>query len=73
MDKALLFFGVIIIILGIVIFYLVITSFINLGLSIKEQSSTLPQLQENEIYLLTPISSVIVSIGVLMLKKAFEK
>ena len=73
MDKALLFFGAFIIILGIVIFYLVFISIINLGQAIKGQATGLPQLKKNEIYVFTPISLVIVVIGVLILREAFKR
>lgn len=73
MDKALLFFGSIIIIFGILIFYLLVTSAINLGKSVKEQYSSLPQLRENEIYIFTPINLVIVLIGIVILREAFKR
>lgn len=73
MDKTLLFFGIFVIIVGIVIFYLIFISIVNLGQSIKGQATGLPQLKQNEIYVFTPISLVIVVIGVLVLREAFKK
>ncbi len=73
MDNALLFFGIFIIIVGIVVFFLIFTSIINLGQSIKGQATGLPQLKKNEIYIFTPISLVIVIIGFLIIRKAFKK
>jgi len=73
MDKALLFLGTIIIIFGIFVFYLLITSAINLGKSIKDQYPVLPQVQENEIYIFTPINIVIVLIGIVIVREAFKR
>jgi len=73
MDKALLVFGILIIFLGVLFFYLILTSAINLGRSIKGQSKTLPQLQQNEIYIFTPLSAVVVLIGVFIIREAFRR
>jgi len=73
MDKALLVFGALIIFFGLLFFYLLLNSAINLGRSIKEESSTLPQLQKNEIYIFTPLSAVIILIGVLVIREAFKR
>jgi len=73
MDKALLFLGLIIIIFGILISYLLVASAINLGKSVKGQYSGLPQLQQNEIYIFTPINIVIVLIGIIILREGFKR
>ena len=73
MDKALLIFGALIIFFGILFFYLLLTSAISMGRSIKEQSSTLPELQQNQIYIFTSISAVVILIGILIVREAFKR
>ncbi len=73
MDKALLFFGALIIFFGIIFFYLLLTSAINMGQSIKDQYATLPQAGKNKINDSAMISAVIVLIGVLVIKQAFKR
>ena len=73
MDKALLFFGVIIIIFGIVIFFLLLTSVMSLGKSIKDEYSSLPQVKRNEINSYALISAAVVLIGVIIVRKGFKR
>lgn len=73
MDKALIVFGILIIIVGIVVFYLTLVSVMNLGQSIKDQSSGLPQLQEHEITISAPISVVIILIGAVIVVKSLKR
>ena len=73
MDKALLLFGSLMIIFGIIISYLLITSILNLGMSIADQYSNLPQVQRNKINASTLIGAAIVLIGVLIVRKAFKR
>jgi len=72
MDKALLVFGTIIIFFGILLFYLLLTSVINVGQSVKEQYTTLPQVKKNQINISALISATIILIGVLIIKKALK-
>ena len=73
MDKALLFLGAIIIIFGILIFYLMLTSVIKMGQSFKDQYSSLSQVKKNEINISALVSAVIVFIGILVIRKAFKR
>ncbi len=72
MDKALLIFGAIIIFFGILLFYLLLTSVINVGQSVKDQYTTLPQVKKNQINISALISATIILIGVLVIKKALK-
>jgi len=73
MDKALLFFGIIIIFFGIIIFVLLLTSVINIGQSIKDQYSSIPQAEKNLIHSYALINAAIVLIGILIIKQAFKR
>ena len=72
MDKALLFFGSIIVIFGLAIFYLMITSVINLAQSIKEEQASIPEVERNKINFSALISAMIVLIGVLITRKGMK-
>ena len=73
MDKALILFGAIIIFFGMLVFYLLFTSVINLGKTLAGQYSSLPELQQNQINIFTPVSAAIVLIGVMIVREGFKR
>jgi len=73
MDKALLVFGALIIFFGILFFYLILTSAINVGKSIKDQYTSLPEVRRNQINISVLVSAAVVLIGILIVKEAFKK
>jgi hypothetical protein len=73
MDKALLLFGTLIIFFGILFFYLLLTSAIDMAQSVKDQYSTLPQVKKNQINISALISATIILIGVLIVREAFKR
>jgi hypothetical protein len=76
MDSALLAFGITIIIFGIIISYLLVTSVFKIGRSVVDvqtQTADLIQTQNNGILSSTLIGGAIILIGVLIIKEAFKR
>jgi hypothetical protein len=76
MDSALLAFGVTIIIFGIIISYLLVTSVLKVGQSIidiQTQTADLIQTQNNGILSSTLIGGAIILVGVLITREAFKR
>jgi len=73
MDKTLVFFGIFLIILGVLVAYYVLTSVIAFGQIIKTRSSSIPGVKMNEIYLYGFIDIIIVLIGILVIREGFKR